>query len=94
MLSHIGTLVFAPEPVTVPKLFVLLLNVFQSALVKAPFVDASAVVIDIVGVVPTVTSIGAAPPTEVTPEEDVPPIADKNCEADNKSTVSSAFILV
>lgn len=67
-LKNAGTL--ALTLVTVPVLEVLLLNVFQSVLVKYPLTDPVAAAIEIAGVVPPEDTTGAAPVTDVT----VPPL--------------------
>jgi hypothetical protein len=59
-----------PTEVTVPVLEVLLLNVFQSVLVKYPFTEVVAAGIDIAGVLPPEDTTGAVPVTLVT----VPPL--------------------
>ena len=63
----------APTLVTVPVFDVLLLNVVQSELDKAPVADPLAVAIDIVGDVPPEEAIGDVAPTVVTPAEELVP---------------------
>jgi hypothetical protein len=63
-LKNTGTL--AATLVTVPVLEVLLLNVFQSVLVKYPLTDVVAAAIEIAGVLPPLETTGAVPVTDVT----------------------------
>ena len=63
--NTLGTV--AATLVTVPVLLVLLLNVFQSVLVKYPLTDVVAAAILIAGVAPPLDTTGAVPVTDVTP---------------------------
>jgi hypothetical protein len=55
-----------PTLVTVPVLDVLLLNVFQSVLVRYPLTEPVAAAIEIAGVVPPEETTGAVPVTDET----------------------------
>ena len=96
LLEVVKTAISLSDPfveVTVPVFDVLLLNVDQSVEDKAPVVLASAVAIEMSGVVPPEEAIGAVPATLVTPEEElVPaPIALLKSAADKILSDSSLF---